>query len=330
MKVWHGIGRVPTDIGATAVTIGNFDGVHRGHQAVLREVVARAHERGLCAVAMTFDPHPAQVHRPAQAPEQITGLADRLDLMAATGLDGVLVVAYTTDFAAQGPEQFVRRYLVEALHPRVVVVGSDVRFGADNAGDGATMAELGERYGFEVVLVEDVLAGAEHHPAALTHGVLEERRWSSTWARDLLAAGRLEELTHVLGRWHAMRGAVVHGEARGRELGFPTANLDPASSGAVPADGVYAGWLRRDGGAGERLPAAISVGTNPTFDGEVRQVEAHVIGRTDLDLYGEEVVVEFVTRLRPTLRYTGVEALVEQMHRDCADALAALEVATVS
>lgn len=307
MQVWHGLGRVPALTGPSVVTIGNFDGVHTGHQQVLRHVVARARERHALAVAMTFDPHPATLHRPAVAPVQLTGLDDRLDLMAATGLDATLVVAYTEDFAAQTPEQFVRRYLVDALAPVLVVVGSDVRFGTGNSGDRDTMVRLGARYGFDVEILDDVSAAAH------------DRRWSSTWARDLLEAGRVGELADVLGRSHFMRGAVIHGEARGRQLGFPTANLDPASAGGVPADGVYAGWLVRE--SGERLPAAISVGTNPTFDGVSRQVEAHVIGRTDLDLYGEEIVVEFVALLRPTLRFDGVEPLIAQMHSDCAQAL---------
>lgn len=313
MQIWEGLGRVPAGVGPTVVTIGNFDGVHAGHREVLAHVVERARERGATAVAMTFDPHPASLHRPQEAPAQLTGLADKLALLAETGLDAVLVVAYTTDFAAQSPEQFVRRYLVEALHPIEVVVGEDVRFGAENAGDRALMARLGSRYGFDVVVLEDMLAPRT------------QRRWSSTWARDLLAGGDVAGLARVLGRAHYMRGAVVHGQARGRELGFPTANLDPASSGAVPADGVYAGWLTRANG--ERAPAAISVGTNPTFDGDVRQVEAHVIGRDDLELYGEEVVVEFAGLLRPTLRFAGVEELIAQMHADCAQALAVLGLA---
>lgn len=294
------------------VTIGNFDGVHAGHREVLAHVVERARDLGAIAVAMTFSPHPAQVHRPAQAPPELTGLDDKLTLLAETGLDAVLVIGYTADFAAQPPEQFVRRYLVDTLDPKLVVVGSDVRFGVDNTGDQQTMADLGASLGFAVEILDDVVA-----PEGM-------RRWSSTWARDLLAGGAVADLATVLGRPHFMRGAVVHGDARGRELGFPTANLDPASSGAVPADGVYAGWLVRHGGTGDRLPAAISVGTNPTFDGVTRRVEAHVIGRTDLDLYGEEIVVEFVAMLRPTLKFDGVEALITQMHADCDQALSVL------
>ncbi|PWD50069.1 bifunctional riboflavin kinase/FAD synthetase [Serinibacter arcticus] len=311
MEVWDGLGRVPTGTGPSVVTIGNFDGVHRGHAEVLGHVVEQARARGAIAVAMTFDPHPAAVHRPGDAPVQLTGLADKLELIEQAGIDAVLVVGYTADFAAQSPEQFVRRYLVDTLRPVLVVVGHDVRFGAGNSGDRETMAELGRLHGFEVQVLDDVAS-------------TDERRWSSTWARELLEAGRVDELAGVLGRCHTMRGAVVHGDARGRLLGFPTANLDPASSGAVPADGVYAGWLVRDDGT--RLPAAVSVGTNPTFDGLARRVEAHVIGRTDLDLYGEEVVVVFVSMLRPTWRFDDVDALVVQMHADCAQALEVLGV----
>jgi riboflavin kinase/FMN adenylyltransferase len=308
VRVWHGLAEVPTDLGPTAVTIGNFDGVHRGHQALLGVLTAAARAEGVLAVAVTFDPHPAQVHRPHEAPPLITGLADRLELLAACGLDGVLLLHYTAELAGHSPEEFVREFLLDGLGARVVVVGADTRFGRGNAGDRATMAELGERHGFEVEVVGDV-AGAGG-----------ARRWSSSWVRELLEVGDVAGAAHVLGRSHRLRGVVVHGEARGRELGYPTANLGPGATGVVPADGVYAGWLVRDGGRGERLPAAISVGTNPTFDGTARVVEAHVLHRSDLDLYGEEVLLELVGRLRPMLRFEGVEPLVAQMASDVADA----------
>ncbi|UFU04179.1 bifunctional riboflavin kinase/FAD synthetase [Ruania suaedae] len=319
MERWFGIEQVPADMVASVVTIGNFDGVHLGHRAVLAEVVDAARGAGAPAVAVTFDPHPAAVHRPAEAPELLTGLTDRLDLIAETGIDATLVIAYSTDFAAQTPEEFVRRTLVDTLRVRRVVVGEDVRFGRGNSGDRGTMVALGERLGFGVQLVRDVSASGQ-------------RRWSSTWVRELLAAGDCAGAAAVLGRAHRMRGAVVHGEARGRRLGFPTANLAPDATGTVPADGVYAGWLWRDparvvGDAqAGRLPAAVSIGTNPTFDGTVRQVEAHVLGRRDLDLYGEEVVVEFVRRLRPTVRYDGIESLVEQMRQDVIESADVLQV----
>jgi riboflavin kinase/FMN adenylyltransferase len=306
MECWTDLDQVPADLGPSVVTIGNFDGVHRGHRSVLARMVAAARALGGRAVAVTFDPHPLQVHRPDAAPELLTGVADRLELLAQTGLDAVLLVPYTLEFARTTPEDFVRRYLVDALGAARVVVGQDVRFGRDNSGDLGTMVELGRRHGFEVDVLEDV------------HGTApEERRWSSTWVRELLAAGDVETAAEILGRPHRVRGVVVHGDARGRQLGYPTANLG-ATTGMVPADGVYAGWLRRvdHRGADGYLPVAVSIGTNPTFDGVERRVEAHVPDRTDLDLYDEEVVVELVHRLRPTLRFESVDALVDQMAQD--------------
>ena len=310
MHRWFDLTDVPPGFGPSVVTIGNFDGVHRGHRAVLGRMVADARAAGGSAVAVTFDPHPAQVHRPQAAPELITGLADRLDLLEQTGLDAVLVVTYTLDFASATPEEFVRRYLVDALGATTVVIGRDVRFGRDNAGDLGTMIGLGERYGFSVEVIEDV------------HGERDpRRRWSSTWVRELLAAGDVAATAEVLGRPHRVRGVVVHGDARGRTLGFPTANLGDLV-GLVPADGVYAGWMRRTGRSrGELdgfLPVAISIGTNPTFDGPERRVEAHVPDRTDLELYGEEVVLEVVERLRPMVRFESVDELIARMHEDVA------------
>ncbi|HLS25038.1 MAG TPA: bifunctional riboflavin kinase/FAD synthetase [Beutenbergiaceae bacterium] len=315
MQRWDGIEAIPASLQATVVTIGNFDGVHRGHAAVVDAAVRAARSYEATAVALTFHPHPAHVHRRESAPELLTGLSDKLDLLAEQGLDATLVAEYTLEFAQQDPETFVRRYLVDALKVRAVVVGADVRFGRDNAGDRDTMAELGLKYGFDVHLVHDAADPGQ-------------RRWSSTWVRELLAAGNVEAAADVLGRPHRMRGEVVRGHARGRDLGFPTANLHTDATGAVPADGVYAGWLvRRPGTSGEhRLPAAISVGTNPTFDGLLRQVEAHVLGRWDLDLYHEEVVVEFTHLLRPTIRFDDVDALVRQMRQDVRDAAARLGV----
>lgn len=314
MQVWYGIDEVPTTLRASVATIGNFDGVHLGHRSVLGVTIAAARAIDATAVAITFDPHPATVHRPEDSPPLLTGLTDRLELLADTGLDAVLVIAYDLKFASQSPREFVARYLLEALRVRRVIVGEDVRFGRGNAGDQQMMRDLGDELGFAVDIVHDIEAAGTR------------RRWSSTWVRELLAAGDVEQAAAVLGRPHRMRGVVVHGLARGRELGFPTANLASSATGTVPADGVYAGWLWRDWGTdrARRLPAAISVGTNPTFEGQDRQVEAHVLGRDDLDLYGEEVVVEFTHHLRPTLTFDGVEPLVAQMRQDVARAAALL------
>ncbi|WP_149204772.1 bifunctional riboflavin kinase/FAD synthetase [Actinotalea subterranea] len=330
MHRWTDLNQVPAGFGPSVVTIGNFDGVHRGHRRVLTRMVADARAAGGQAVAVTFDPHPAQVHRPQLAPPLLTGVTDRLELLAETGLDAVLVVTYTLEFARSTPEEFVRRYLVDGLRATTVVVGHDVRFGRDNAGDLATMVELGRLHGFTVDVIDDVHgsiapAGSSAHAASSGDaGELEppSRRWSSTWVRELLTAGDVAGAAEILGRPHRVRGVVVHGDARGRELGFPTANLAQDATGMIPADGVYAGWLRRVDHPADQpdgfLPVAISVGTNPTFDGVQRRVEAHVPDRTDLELYGEEVVVEFVERLRPTVRFDSVEELVEQMDDDVA------------
>lgn len=328
MQRWTDLAEVPADFGPSVVTVGNFDGVHRGHVGVLTRMVADARAVGARSVAVTFTPHPQQVHRPDEAPPLLTGDADRLELLERTGLDAVLLLTYTLDFAQQTAEEFVRTYLVDGLHARTVVVGRDVRFGRGNAGDLSTMVELGERFGFDVEVIEDVAPGEGDHPDALADPLT--RRWSSTWVRELLVAGDVRQAARVLGRPHRIRGTVVHGDKRGRELGFPTANLSPDATGMVPADGVYAGRLRRpalDPGAPDAvLPAAVSIGTNPTFAGAQRRVEAYVLDRTDLDLYGEEVVLELVERLRPTLRFDSVDALVERMHEDVEGVRAALAV----
>src|SRR5665648_449028 len=186
---WTDLSQVPDGFGPSVVTIGNFDGVHRGHRSVLGRMVADAHHIGGASIAVTFDPHPAQVHRPDQAPPLITGLADRLELLEQTGIDAVLVIAYTPEFARTTAEDFVRTYLVEGLGARVVVVGHDVRFGRGNAGDLATMTELGRRYGFDVEVLGDVRGPVD-----------PDRRWSSTWVRELLAAGDVERAAEILGR----------------------------------------------------------------------------------------------------------------------------------
>lgn len=302
---WIGLAEVPAGFGPSVVTLGNFDGVHRGHQQVLARLVSTARSRGAQAVAITFDPHPAQVHRPDSAPEQIMGLSDRLETMAACGLDAVLVMPYTLALAEQTPEEFVRSVFVQALGATAVVIGHDIRFGRGNSGDLGTMKELGAQLGFDVVVIDEFGA---------------DRRCSSTWVREALARGDVATAAEVLGRPHRVRGEVVHGAARGRKLGFPTANLSADATGFIPDDGIYAGWLTDQGGT--RRPAAISVGSNPTFEGVSRQVEAYVIDRPEdepveaFDLYGQSVVVEFVARLRGMVAYTGPEALVQQMCLD--------------
>jgi len=286
--------------------MGNFDGVHRGHRAVLARVIELAAERAVPSVAVTFDPHPVAVLHPDRAPRLITSLAQRVSLLEAAGVDALLVLEFSSSLAAQTPEEFVASVFVDALRAGAVVAGEDTRFGVNNSGDVGTLRALGAEHGFEVVVLP-----------ALGDGP----RWSSSMVRARLAEGDVEGATAVLGRPHQVAGVVVHGDHRGRELGFPTANLEEEPEGLVPADGVYAGWLTRadlpPGDADRSFPAAISIGTNPTFDGVRRRVEAYVLDRDDLDLYGERVVYDFVQRLRPTLKFDSVAALVEQMHADC-------------
>ncbi|UVJ40908.1 bifunctional riboflavin kinase/FAD synthetase [Arthrobacter sp. CJ23] len=319
VHIWNDPTEVPEDFGPTVVTIGNFDGVHRGHQQVLSQLAATARQGNARSVAVTFDPHPAQLHRPDSAPELIMGLQDKLDALADTGLDAVLVMKYTLDLAAMTPEEFVGDILVNSLHAAHVVVGHDLRFGAGNSGDVGTMQELGHTLGFTVQVVNEF--GAEGFPVHDDGGT--DRRCSSTWVREALSEGDVVTAAAVLGRPHRMRGEVVHGAARGRLLGFPTANLSHDATGYVPADGIYAGWLVDE--AGTRWPAAISVGSNPTFDGVSRQVEAHVIDRPEeaveaFDLYGQLIVVEFTERLRGMVAYRGPEALAEQIGLDVVQA----------
>ncbi|WP_206450924.1 bifunctional riboflavin kinase/FAD synthetase [Micrococcus sp. KRD096] len=318
MRVWNSLDEVPTDLPRTVVTLGNFDGVHRGHREVLRRVVERARARGALAVAVTFTPHPRAVHQPEAPHVDIISPEQRVVLLDEAGLDAVLLQRYTLEFADQSPEEFVRGMLVHGLHAAVVVVGHDVRFGRGNTGDVAEMVRLGARYGFEVEAVEEFPA---------EHGAEPERRCSSTWVREALAAGDVAQAAAVLGRHHVLAGEVVHGFARGRELGFPTANLETDVQGMIPADGVYAGWVHdAHGGV---WPAAISIGSNPTFEDVSRVVEAHVIDRhdervEDFDLYGQHIEVEFVARLRGMVAYEGVEKLVAQITQDVDEARAIL------
>jgi riboflavin kinase/FMN adenylyltransferase len=297
--MWRSLAEVPADLGPTAVVIGNFDGVHLGHQHVLGRARELADERGLTLVAVTFDPHPMAVLRPEHAPVTLTSIEQRAELLTAAGADAVLALPFDKDMAGWSPDEFAQRVLVEGLRAAVCVVGANFRYGCKAAGDVACLAAYGDEHGFTAEGI------------ALDGG---PQVWSSTYIRTCLASGDVAGAAEALGRPYAVRGVVVKGDQRGRELGFPTANV-PATT-AAPADGVYAGWLtRRD--TGETYPAAISVGTNPTFDGVVgRRVESYVIDRTGLELYGVEVEVAFVARLRGMVAFDSVEALVAQINAD--------------
>ncbi|UMG92024.1 bifunctional riboflavin kinase/FAD synthetase [Nocardioides sp. TF02-7] len=309
MRVWRRFEDVPADLGRTVVTIGNFDGMHLGHQHVVRRTREVANEVGVgTVVAVTFDPHPIAVLRPEHAPPTLTTIDERLRLLEEAGVDHVLVIPFSREIAAWTPEEFIDRILVGTLHARAVVVGANFRFGNRAAGDCQLLREAGATRDFVVDAVE--LDGGP-------------QVWSSTYVRTCLAAGDVAGAAEALGRPYVTRGVVVEGDKRGRGLGYPTANVPVVPGAAAPADGVYAGRLRRlDGPAGpdgEALPAAISVGTNPTFDGQrERRVEAYVLDRTDLELYGAEVEVEFVDRIRGMVRFESVEALLEAMAEDVA------------
>lgn len=305
MRIWHALSDVPRGL-RSVVTVGNFDGMHRGHQEVVGACVREARDRRVSAVGLTFYPHPVQVHHPEAHLQLIVSLEDRLDAMDARGLDATLVARYDAELYMLDPLDFARRYLVEGLGAACVVVGEDFRFGVRNSGDVATLRRIGRGLGFAVHVVPDIVDASG-------------RRWSSSWVRDLLARGDVEQAARVLGRHHRVRGRVVHGHQRGRRLGFPTANIEAPDLGVLPADGVYAGWLARrvrGSRAREYLPAAISVGTNPQFGDRRRTVEAHVLGRADLNLYGEDVAVAFVARVRDQMVFATVGELLAQMDDD--------------
>jgi riboflavin kinase / FMN adenylyltransferase len=304
---WQGLDEVPAGWGDSVVTIGEFDGVHCGHQSIVARAARLGRERGLPVVVVTFDPHPDEVIRPGSHPPILSSARRRAELLAGLGVDAVCVLPFTLEFSRLDPDDFVRAVLVERLHAAAVVVGEDFRFGHKAAGDVQLIAKLGEKYEYTT----------EGLPLLDRDGVTI----SSTAVRELLAAGDVAGAAKLLGRPHRVEGIVVRGHQRGRQLGFPTANVESPPHTAIPADGVYAGWLAILDEVGQetrRWPAAISIGTNPTFDGTVQTVEAYALAPHDLDLYGVHAAIDFGARLRGTLRFDSIEALVEQMHLDVA------------
>ncbi|WP_213814048.1 bifunctional riboflavin kinase/FAD synthetase [Glaciihabitans sp. dw_435] len=299
MQVYKALDQVPADFGPTAVTIGKFDGVHTGHRRVIGELRELAGVHGLTSAVVTFDRNPLSIIKPEVSPEPLVSVKQKLELIEQLGVDTALVLEFDEKFSEISPEQFVRTILVDALHASVVLVGSDFRFGAKGNGDVDVLRELGTRYGFTVHIVADVIA--------------EGRRASSTWIRELLAVGKVSEAAELLGYLPTVRAVVVHGAQRGRELGFPTANLAQDVEGFVPEDGVYAAWAT----IGEdRFAAAVSVGKNPTFEGVLQtQVEAHLLDQ-DLDLYGRVIEVAFVEWVRGMVKFEGIEPLIVQMNDD--------------
>lgn len=312
MIVFREPSEVPHGFGPSVVAIGKFDGVHAGHRAVLERARVDAATGDAKVVAVTFDRNPLAVLRPELCPEALIGVTQKVQLLSETGIDATLMLRFDEQLAALSPREFVEHVLVGSLGARTVLVGEDFRFGKGGAGDPAVLRDLGAEFGFHVDVIGDV------------HSREADRRVSSTWIREMLAEGDVASAGKLLGRPASVWGEVVHGLKRGRELGFPTANLSPELEGFVPADGVYGGWLIDEGSSdglrsGTRYPAAISVGTNPTFDDvPLRQVEAYVLDETDLDLYGHRVEVQFVSRVRGMVAFEGIPALIEQMTADVA------------
>ena len=305
MIVFRDPAEVPADFGPSVVAIGKFDGVHTGHRAVIDRARVDASD-GAKIVAVTFDRNPLSVLRPDRCPPDVIGPHQKLELLDRAGVDATLLLTFDEALAALPADKFARRVIVDALKARTVLVGRDFRFGAGGAGDPGLLTRMGEEHGFRVDVVDDVRA------------VHADRRVSSTWIREALSTGDVATAARLLGRAPSVWGEVVHGLKRGRELGYPTANLSPDLEGFVPADGVYAGWLVDVEGARRiSYPAAISVGTNPTFDDvHSRQVEAYVLDETDLDLYGHHVEVRFVERVRGMTAFDGIDALLVQMADD--------------
>ena len=283
----------------SVVLIGVFDGVHNGHQLLLNRAKEIADGRNI--VALTFDPHPMQVLAPDRAPTLLTTLADRVELLKIHNADQVAVLKFNEKFAAMAPEDFVKDVLVSQLSASTIIVGKNFTYGHKAAGNVESLMKDGLKFNFTVD-VQDLQSG-------------EGEVISSSRIRHLVTTGKVEEARALLSRPHRLDGVVVHGEKRGREIGYPTANLGNLDGQTIPADGVYAGWLT----VGINYwPAAISIGTNPTFAGErARQVEAYALDQEGLDLYDKNASIEFGWRLRDTLKFDGLEPLLVQMKLDC-------------
>ena len=322
MQRWRGLGDLPSGWGRCVVTIGVFDGVHRGHQALIRRTVEVAAERGVPSVMLTFDPHPSEVLRPGSHPAQLTTLRRKAELVEGLGVDVFSVLPFTLELSRLTAHEFVHEVMVDKLHVAAVIVGENFTFGHKAAGDVSLLRTLGKRFGF-------VAYGAELQGRSLdgTDHVESEITFSSTYVRSCIDAGDVRAAAEALGRPHRLEGIVVRGAGRGHDLGYPTANLSMPRYAAVPADGVYSCWFTRSSKPGRRLPAAVSVGTNPTFSGRERTVEAFVLD-VDEDFYGQHVSLDFVAKLRDQVKFSSSEGLVAQIDDDVVRTREALGVGT--
>jgi riboflavin kinase/FMN adenylyltransferase len=307
----------PRPAQGSAVTIGTYDGVHRGHRAVIAELQRRAAERGLDTAIVTFDRHPAEILRPGQVPRQLTDHQQEVELLASTGVDRVVVLTFDEARSKEPAEEFVREVLVECLNVKLVIVGDDFHFGHERRGNVALLTTMGSELGFEVEGLD--LVGVDGSPAE------GPDRVSSTAIRRALDAGDLATANEMLGRAHEVRGVVEPGDRRGREWGFPTANVAVPELAQLPADGIYAVWFVRADGSVH--PGAASLGLRPTIyvDQPYRLLEVHLLDGDDYELYGEAVAVRFVERLRGEARFDTIDELVAQIGRDCAAARTTLE-----
>jgi riboflavin kinase/FMN adenylyltransferase len=293
------VSEIPNDLGPTAVTIGKFDCIHLGHQAVFTEVVDAATNLNLVPTVVTFDRHPDHLLRPERAKLPILGPTQKAELIAGFGVSTMLQLVFNQELADLSPEEFVQQILVDGLDAKRVLVGEGFRFGNQGSGNFKVLEKLSEVHGFEVFEVKPVKVDGE---------VV-----STTLVRELLDAGDVKRVNQMLGRVHEVSGMVEHGLKIGRKIGFPTANIARDAEGYLPLDGVYAGWLVSEG---VRFPAAHSVGINETFQAVPRLVESHVLDETELDLYDKVVDLEFVDYVRPAAKFDGVEALVRQINLD--------------
>jgi riboflavin kinase/FMN adenylyltransferase len=316
MDVVTDTARCPTPPEGCVVTIGAYDGVHRGHRAVVATVQRLAAERGLATAVVTFDRHPASVVRPESAPRLLTDLEQKLELLAATGLDHAVVLHFDEERSKESAEDFINEVLVGCLNTKLIVVGEDFHFGHRRRGNVELLRQLGAQLGFDVKPLRLVDVDGEHTAD-------EDERVSSTAIRRALEVGDLVRANRMLGRPYEVRGVVEHGDERGRTLGFPTANVAVPGEIMLPANGIYASWYQRP--SGEVHPAAVSLGLRPTFyeDQPYRLLEVHLLD-FDGDLYGERAEVRFHTRLRGEVRFDSVDELVVQIQADCNDARAAL------
>lgn len=299
MLIWNSLDEIPADLGGTALTIGKYDALHLGHAALLHDLVEAAEDSGITSVVVTFNRHPFEVLHPERVPQPIVGPHQKAYQLAEAGVDAMLNLAFDDALAAMSAEDFVVKVLLEKLSAEIVMVGEGFRFGAGGAGDCTQLAELSRQHGFAFKAVA---------PFELDGEVI-----STSAVRTALDAGDIAKANALLGRPHVTTGVVQHGLKIGRTIGFPTANIDRNAEGYLPLDGVYAGWMYVDG---LRLPTAISIGINETFQAVPRLAEAFVLDSTGLDLYDKLVTLEYVEFIRPAAKFDGVESLVAEINRD--------------